>query len=222
MTANRRDATDAEIDAYFFKNDVVPKLRAGGLDARFCHEITEWKCPQQERVFNLCQEKLINNGAIIALVGPRGTGKTTIAAQIMIRRIRAFYAYYGVAPEHRKEVPRGNGRYFKLADLIRDLKPLYADFGSINTDELVRRQDIICKTALVMIDEVHECGDRAMGDRVSTDLIDRRYSALTDTIIISNQSTDEFKKTTNDSILSRLSEHGAIIKCEWDSHRAKK
>lgn len=220
LRKNQRPITEAEESAYFFKNDICPKLKAGGLPDRFWNEIASWN-RSQKFVFDKCIELLVNRGAIVALVGDRGTGKTTIVAQIMIARVKSWLAYYGSQPEDRKEIPRGNGRYFKLSEIVRDFKPLYSDFGSINTEELIRRQNLICETALLTIDETHECGDQRMGDKIMTDMIDRRYATLRDTILVSNQTPQEFQATTSDSILSRLSEHGAIIACSWPSYRNK-
>lgn len=76
-----------------------------------------------------------------------------------------------------------------------------------------------CRLKLAVIDELHECDDQKMKDRVLTDILDRRYSANTDTVLISNQTAEDFQATTSDSVLSRLAQHGAIVPCEWESFR---
>ena len=50
-------------------------------------------------------------------------------------------------------------------------------------------------------------------------MIYKRYGAMKDTILISNQTPDVFQKAIGSSILSRLQETGAIIQCDWPSFR---
>ncbi len=73
----------------------------------------------------------------------------------------------------------------------------------------------------LIIDEVHDCGDMKFTNKVLTDLIDRRYSACRDTVLIANQTGADFAASIGDSILSRLNEHGAILECKWPSYRTQ-
>jgi DNA replication protein DnaC len=210
MKAAHRPRTDEEMRAYHWQEIVLPNLVASKIPPRFHYEITEWKEPKQQAVFRQCQQALRRTGAIVALLGGRGLGKTTIAAQLTIER--AWNA--GLQPWERRPP------YRKMTDLIAKYKPLYADFGGINTEVLIAARDWYCRFhPLVVIDELHECDDQRMKDRVLTDILDRRYANRVDTLLISNQTFDEFKQTTNDSVLSRLKEHGRIVTCTWASFR---
>jgi len=210
MMAVNPPKTDAEMREWEWRRTILKHLAASKIPPRFHYEITEWREPKQETVFRECQQALRRTGAIVALLGGRGLGKTTVAAQLIIER--AWNA--GLQPWERRPP------YRKMTDLIAKYKPIYADFGGINTEALVAARDWYCRFhPLVVIDELHECDDLRMKDRVLTDILDRRYANRVDTLLISNQTFDEFKQTTNDSVLSRLKEHGRIITCSWPSFR---
>ena len=203
--------SEDEMNAWTWTNEILPSIQDSRLPARF-HKEVEWTEPKQQAVYEVCRDMMTGKGAIVALVGERGLGKTTIAAQLIIDR----------AKNETLEPWARRPPYRKMTDLIAKLKAIYADFGSIQTEELMEWRDGFCKLhPLVIIDELPECDDMKLKDRVLTDILDRRYANNNDTLLITNQTPQEFKSTTNDSILSRLSEHGRIIECKWASFREK-
>jgi DNA replication protein DnaC len=206
---------------YDWTHCIAPGLRANGWEPRFVQRQELNK--GQKSVLNTANNCLKNKGSIIALVGERGLGKTTLAAQIAIDRAEAFWNYYSVTPAEREglRLPNGIPIYRKMAGLVKRFKSLYADFGSIETQTLVEAQERLCNETLLVIDELHECDELKIKDRVLTDLVDIRYSRNRDTILISNQTEADFRATVNDSVLSRLSEHGRLIVCKWASFRSK-
>jgi DNA replication protein DnaC len=207
--------TDAEFRAYVKKETIFPTLGRWGFDKRF-H--IEQEMPDAQRavfldVLSMCK----GVGAIVALVGPRGLGKTTITAQIAIRQA---WSNYQRSLNEPAPLPYAHVVYYKTAWLVSRYKPLYADYGSVETNSLQDGLDYLCRDQeLLVIDELHDCDDQKMKLRVLTDLVDRRYAALRDTILISNQTAEEFSETAGGSIISRLGEHGAIIECRWESFR---
>jgi len=204
-----KPVTAEQLAKWRWKNEIVPHLKASQLPERFWFEATKWKKPQR-KVFEDTRAMLTGVGAIVVLVGERGLGKTTIAAQLIIERALDD----GLLPWHRRPP------YRKLVKLIARFKALYADFGSIDVEYLLARHDSFCRDhPLVIVDELHDCDDQRMKNRVLTDTVDKRYSNLVDTVLISNQTPEDFIKTTSDSVLSRLKEHGRIIRCEWESWR---
>ena len=210
-----------EVKKWEFIQVISPRLAACGWEKRFHHRVafgTTQKLVHRDTV-NL----LKNKGAIIALVGERGLGKTTIAAHIAIDRAEHFWDYYSTQPEDRAGMagPQGIPCYRKMAQLVSKFKPLYADFGSIDSEKLMEVKDRLCNETLLVIDELHECEELRMKDRILTDIVDIRYARLRDTILISNQTADDFKASTNDSVISRLTEHGKIIGCKWKSYRGR-
>jgi len=208
------------------ENCIKPKVEFGGYEARFLTEILDWnKEPRQERVFRHILSMLKGEGAIIALVGHRGTGKTTITAQIAFRLAWWWDEYHSSMdrPENRKR-PQilGLAEYRKLVSLTEILKPLYSDHGTTATERLTLERERLCACGLLVIDEKHDMNALAVANRVLTDIIDRRYAKKKDTIIISNESAEEFNAQTNHSILSRITEHGETVECKWQSMRTRK
>lgn len=219
MLSRMTPCSDADFRAAQLKQDILPRMAGLGFPDRFRNEIVDWRCKPQEDVFRLCMDTCQENGAIVALAGIRGAGKTTIAAQMAIVRARNWLDHYR---EQKKGRPLGMPHYVKAVDLIARYKSIYADYGSTDSERLTEDRDWQCREwSLLVIDELHECQDQRL-IRVVTDIVDRRYSAKTDTMLITNQTAKEFQDTASESILSRLSEHGRIIPCNWKSWRTKK
>lgn len=198
-----------EIEAWKWENEILPHLRASQLPERFWFQAQMWK-PAQRATFDETRELLTGKGAIVALVGDRGMGKTTIAAQLIIERA----IDESLLPWHRRPP------YRKLAKLLAFFKPIFSDFGSRDGEALIRRHESLCKDhPLLVIDEVHDCEEQKVKNRFLTDTLDKRYANLVDTIVISNQTPEEFIETVSDSVISRIKEHGRIIHCTWESWR---
>lgn len=217
--------------AHIFRTEITERLKAFGFDPRFWQDglfanaRKGTREAKQSWVSGQVVSKLENKGAIVAMVGDRGTGKTSICAQIAIRRLwedweAASEVQDYTSSQDRKPVPRRSTLYRKLAAIVSRLKALYADYGAINIERLESERDHLAGVALLVIDELHECADDSKHkDRILADILDRRYAAKRDTILITNQPAQEFRETINPSVLSRLNEHGAIIPCEWQSFR---
>lgn len=207
-----------EIKSHLSKTEIMPAIARWGFDTRFQREISMEA--KQGRVFrNIC-ERMSGKGAIVALIGERGLGKTTLAAQFAIRTAwRNESEKVKECGPHKIE----SVIYRKCAKIVARYKPLFGDFGSIETESLMESLDYLCRQQeYLVIDEVHDCEEMKMRNRVLTDLIDRRYSCCRDTILIANQTSENFAATIGDSILSRLNEHGLIIECKWPSFRSPK
>lgn len=203
--------TKQEWDDYLWKREVLPRLESCCVPARCRIHIPKWTKRGQGDVFRQCGELCTGKGAIVALVGIRGSGKTTLATQLIVRRAKTpdLLPWQYWFP------------YRKMIDLVSKYKGLYGDFGSINAETLTSSRNALCKADLLIIDEIHECDDMKLKGIILTDIVDRRYAAMKDTILISNQTPEEFSSTTSDSVLSRLTEHGKIIPCNWSSWREK-
>lgn len=212
-------ATPIESKKHRFGISIEPRMAAVGIPERYRMEISDWNCPKQERVFKFCQNRFKKVGAIIALVGERGVGKTMIASQLCRDRIDQLISHHE-APS--PDPIQGMAYYLKLTDLIALFKPLYADFGSIDIKKLFGDRETLCQHSLLCLDELHECEDQHLKRRVLTDILDRRYSNRADTLLISNETQEAFRASVGDSALSRISEHGEIISCVWKSFRDRK
>lgn len=209
--------TPEEVRERDFREIIKPRLKGCGWPDRFHVELSEWGEAKQKRVYEETLRRCSGCGAIVALMGVRGVGKTTITAQIAIKRAWREW-----------ENAKGSGPailiptiYRKLVDLVTKFKSLYSEFGSIDTEWLMGYRDDFCLYDLVVIDELLECPDQKLAYRILTDIIDRRYSERKDTILIGNTDRKGFEAAIGDSILSRLSEHGLIIECKWKNWRAQ-
>lgn len=219
MLARMQVMPPEAVKEWEWREKIAPGLQKLGFDSRYQKKLT-LSAPQLA-VRSQCGSLLVGCGAIVALVGVRGTGKTSIAADIAIERICYRQDYYAEADTAKRgKVPRALPWYFKASQLVARYKSLHADYGSIDGPALQESfEDLPKDCGLIVIDEWHECEDRKMRDRVLVDLIDRFYSHGSDVLIISNQEPREFATNTNASILSRLDEHGKIIPCKWESFR---
>lgn len=213
-----KKATDPGVyRKHIFETQVLPSIARWGFDSRFQQEQPKMH-PKQQNTFAAMRSHLTGRGAIVALVGERGLGKTTLCAQFAIEK--AWRNYEESMKEAGQPVVIQHVIYKKCAKLIARYKSLYADSGSIETEVLLESMDRLCRDQeFLVIDEVHDCDDQKMKLRVLTDLIDRRYSNCRDTVLIANQTGQDFAATIGDSILSRLGEHGAILACNWPSYR---
>jgi DNA replication protein DnaC len=195
----------------------IPKLHRTLLE--------DWGNPSQEKTFIRTRDLCRGTGAVVALVGSRGTGKTTIATQVMLRRLEALVEYhYGPdrAENKGQNEPPSAGRYEKLTKLGVMFKAIFAGYGSIEQTKLTELYNNWVKESLLVIDEVHDAETIQPAMAMLVDLIDRRYAERRDTILISNRDAQTFRAEMNQSIISRLTETGAILSCEWQSWRTRK
>jgi len=149
------------------------------------------------------------SGFIVALLGNRGTGKTQMAAEMIRHRMRHADKY--------------QCQYVRAMDVFLQLKASYGQDGPREIDVL----NGFAKPHLLVIDEAHERGATDWEDRMLTYLIDKRYGAMKDTVLISNVGEgteraiqEQFRTMIGESIYSRLIETGGVVTCGWESFRA--
>lgn len=151
------------------------------------------------RAFKSAREEL-DRRKIFALVGARGTGKTQLAACLLAELVmRDQTVQYSVA-----------------ADLFSKIRASYSSPESKSEYDIV--QNLISYGGLV-IDELHESKGSEHESRILTGLVDRRYGRLRHTILISNQTAEDFERLVGPSVVSRMQEIGMLIECSWPSFR---
>ena len=212
-----RIATPEAVEKWTLQHVLFPQLKRWGFESRFRVEIAAWNCPGQEAAFGECRRLLQGVGAVVALVGVRGAGKTTIGAQLALEIARRNH----LAAESAQPHTPATCSYAKLSALAASFKPLYSDFGTIDSERLASARASFCRLNLAVIDELHDCDEMRVASRVLVDLIDRRYAGQLDTVLISNQTVQTFRASVDDSVISRITEHGVIIPCEWESWRVR-
>ena len=74
---------------------------------------------------------------------------------------------------------------------------------------------------LLVIDAMEVRGETDFENRILDYVIDLRYDSGMDTILISNQTKEEFSKSVGPSIISRVHQVGDTIECNWPSFRGK-
>lgn len=139
-------------------------------------------------------------GAIMALIGNRGTGKTQIAVEALRHACLALYTC----------------KYTRAFDIFLSVR---AAMKSQATSEADAMRELLQAEVLV-IDEMQERGETPFEDRLLVNLLDRRYGNMTDTILIANQTPEEFTAALGPSITDRIRETGGLIECTWESFRA--
>jgi DNA replication protein DnaC len=138
-------------------------------------------------------------GFIIGVTGARGTGKTLLSA---------FLA------RHEAKKKRSS-KYQTAMGFFLDVKESFD--GKLSEKTVI---ESYVKPKLLIIDEMQERGQTPWEDRLLTHLIDKRYGEMHDTLLISNQTKEEFTKSLGASIASRISETGGIAVCNWPSFRS--
>ena len=141
----------------------------------------------------------IGKGCLLALLGKRGTGKTQMAVELMRHTCV-------------------QGRSAKYTTAMRFFTAVKDSYKGDTTESAVLKQYL--KPCLLVIDEAQERGETGWEDRLLGSLVDSRYGAMRDTVLVSNLARREFERAIGSSIMSRMSETGGIIECNWPSFRA--
>jgi len=158
-------------------------------------------------------KRVIGTGAVVCLLGRRGTGKTQLA-------------YHGVAhyivglkrPWMDKIYSRPYQKaYVTAMQFFMKIKATYGN--SKDSAEAVITEFVNCP--ILVIDEIQVRGETDWENQMLTYMMDRRYSSKKDTILISNQKRDAFIESIGPSIADRIRETGGIIEMDWDSFRAE-
>lgn len=209
-----------------FTTLIAPRLAEMGWKDRYLaeplrEESGDTRVAKQREVLAKIVARFKRVGAIIALVGPRGTGKTTIGAALATLRLWEDLEH-NLRPDRRGGALCRVTAYHKLQAIVSKLKGLYGDFGTVRAEALEDYRANLVKWEILVIDEIGDVIDGSkFADRILADIIDLRYSSGLDTLLMSNQTREDFQEKINPSILSRLNEHGGVIPCEWESFRER-
>jgi DNA replication protein DnaC len=155
--------------------------------------------PKQDKIVDIGRRMIA--GASCALVGDRGTGKTQIAYWLA-RRLRE----HGYCKQW---------YYFTAADLFGLMKSWF-DLGCHEKSHNDRQ---IFTVPLLVIDEMQERIESEFEDKMLTHVVDKRYGAMLPTLLIANIKPSELQAKLGTSVVSRISEGGANLLCDWASFR---
>jgi len=143
----------------------------------------------------------LGSGFLVAILGIRGAGKTQLGVEAIRHQVEAGH----------------EGRYVKAMDLIIRFREAFRKDGP--TEKAV--MDEFLTPEILVIDAMEERAETQFEDRMISHLIDIRYDAMLDTILISNQIKEAFQQAIGNSAVSRLIETGEVIECTWESFRRK-
>ena len=141
----------------------------------------------------------IGTGFLVGFLGSRGPGKTQLAVDLIQSGCDCLLKC----------------RYAKAMDFFLDVRATYGDKDQSERQVI----DQYVKYDLLVLDEIGVQAESPFEGRLLAHLIDKRYDAMKDTILISNLLPKEFKKTVGKSIHDRLAETGTIEEFNWASHR---
>lgn len=146
-------------------------------------------------------------GATVALVGPRGTGKTQLAYAAAHDHITRRMSY-GVNQAT---------RYCRVLDFFMTVKATYNDSERNEQGAIAS----FASPTLLVLDEVQVRFETAWESMQLTHLMDTRYGRFASTILISNLLPSVFEEAMGESIMDRLRETGTVYECDWPSFRAR-
>lgn len=146
----------------------------------------------------------LGTGLMVALIGGRGTGKTQMAVELM---------------RHTAHVRCKKPRFTTAAKFIISLKASFQK-DSEKSEGAVFAE--FTRPALLVIDEFGRRTESDWENNAIFELLNDRYNAMVDTVLISNHEIEAFKVAAGPSLLSRLSECGGVCECNWESFREGK
>lgn len=143
----------------------------------------------------------LGTGSTIALVGTRGSGKTQLAVELM----KATTANLKRA-------------YFTTATgFFMELKATYRKEASKTEGDVL---NTFQSFQLLVIDEIGKRSESEWENNLLFELLNRRYNAMKDTVLIDNRSKADFIAAIGESLASRMNEGGGIKECNWPSFRS--
>lgn len=159
---------------------------------------------------------IIEKGGIAILHGPRGTGKTRMAAEIARSGRFPLDHVPGKGPAGAPPDPKRTARYRTAMEFFVEIRSTYGRNAEATEKQIIA---MLARCGLLVIDEVQERGDSLFEDRLLTHLVDRRYGAMLPTILISNHDSKEVGAALGTSIIDRVWEGGKSFEFNWESYR---
>jgi DNA replication protein DnaC len=140
-------------------------------------------------------------GSVVLIHGPRGKGKTQLVCD--------------VAHSVRNRL-RMMARYTTAADLFRSIRD---SFGGEGKERALIEQ--MTAPLLLVIDEAHERGGTEFENRVLTEIVDKRYAAMRETFLVTNETVAQAEKSLGPSIWSRMIETGGLVEVNGRNYRVE-
>ena len=156
-----------------------------------------WKC-----VMDKLRSKA-KKAFTIALIGNRGCGKTQLGVSLLMSGLNSGLS----------------SKFVSITRLLMEIKATYTK-GSSETE--IQVMDRYTRFQLLVIDEFSRRTEKDWNDQLLFELLNARYNAQRGTLLISNDTRDGFSSSVGPSIMSRMTETGGVIECNWPSFRTGK
>lgn len=141
-----------------------------------------------------------HKGAGLVFAGLPGTGKSHLAAAIML----SLVGRYSV-------------RYTTCMSLIRMVRDTWRRDSEVSERQILR---VLCdELDLLVIDEVGAQYGTDGEQNLLFEVMDRRYSGMRPTILLTNQDKDGFRSFVGDRVFDRLRETSRWVAFDWPSYR---
>jgi len=141
----------------------------------------------------------LGSGFTISLIGTRGCGKTQLGVELMRQ----------VAQDFKRP------KFCSAMEFFMRIKAGYRQDGE--PEEKIIGQ--FTRPELLVIDEIGQRSENEWENRLLYELLNRRYNAVVDTLLISNQDIAQLQLSLGPSLVSRMRETGGVIECNWPSYR---
>jgi len=193
------------------ENDIVffARLRRAGVGLRHAEFVMEQFTKEEQRdtktnwwsVFQ-SEKNRLDTGMLDIFLGPRGRGKTTMASMLV-----GCECWRNSEPV-----------YATAMELAADIRK---SFGHATVEDRTDRRRRFERCSLLVIDEFHRADKTDWSERLMESLLDYRYRFKRDTIIIGNDSPEDFVNHCGSSVASRIKECGKIVVLDGEDFRLR-
>lgn len=210
MTANRMNDRTLAVRAEAFRASGVDKRHADRKLADLLKD-EEWA-----RYWPIAR-KVVESGGMLALLGDRGTGKTQLAVEL----VRAVCRETPLDPEHVmwSGKPPVIAVYVRAREIGMKFRECY-DKDSTMTE--LAAVSLFVRPRLLVIDECQERPDKDHETRTLTMILDKRYAAMSPTILIANCDEKALLGLFGPSVADRIKEGGGFIRFKCGNFRGSR
>lgn len=180
--------------------DIPQRFRARDFDAFSADTDKKRRALTVARDFAEQFDANHQNGAGLVFAGLPGTGKSHLAAAIML----ALVGRHAV-------------RYTTCMGLIRMVRDTWRRDSDVSERQIMR---LLCEDLdLLVIDEVGAQYGTDGEQNLIFEVMDRRYSGMRPTILLTNQDNEGLKAFVGDRVYDRLRETSRWVAFDWSSYR---
>lgn len=170
------------------------------LPARHAENAGRFSSPDEWVAKRSAAWEIVQQGGIVALIGSRGTGKTQLAAELVVRACR----------------DAKRAQYAKAMDFFVELRTSFKADGEGDETSIMQRY---IRPWLLVLDNVDRRGGSEWEDRMLTHLIDKRYDLGVATILIANLDLAAFADHVGADVIDRIRDGGGLIVADWPGFR---